>query len=103
VAQHTSRSDTWFSAARATQPNTEAETVQAIRCTLTRGWIQVLFGGLILFYALNNVYQATGNPNFVPSLLVLGAFLVPVVLVLWVYEHPLPERIPPSAVAWNFL
>jgi RsiW-degrading membrane proteinase PrsW (M82 family) len=103
VAQHTSRSDTWFSAARATQPNTEAETVQAIRSTLTRGWIQVLFGGLILFYALNNVYQATGNPNFVPSLLVLGAFLVPVVLVLWVYEHPLPERIPPSAVAWNFL
>lgn len=77
--------------------------MQAIRSTLARGWFQILIGGIVLFYALNNVYQATGNPNFVPSLLVLGAFLVPVVLVLWAYEHPLPERIPPSAVVWNFL
>jgi len=77
--------------------------VQAIRATLARGWFQVLIGGIVLFYMLNDVYQATGNPNFVPSLLVLGAFLVPVVLVLWAYEHPLPERIPPSAVVWNFL
>ena len=77
--------------------------MQAIRATLARGWFQVLIGGIVLFYMLNDVYQATGNPNFVPSLLVLGAFLVPVVLVLWAYEHPLPERIPPSAVVWNFL
>lgn len=66
-------------------------------------WFQVLLSGVILFYLLNRAFALTGNPNLVPSLLVLGAFLVPIVLVLWAYEHPLPEPIPPSAIVWNFL
>ncbi|MDW8060759.1 MAG: PrsW family intramembrane metalloprotease [Thermomicrobium sp.] len=67
-------------------------------------WFQVLVGGLLFpFYLLNWALQRTQNPNLVLSLLVLGAFLVPVVLVLWAYEHPIPEPIPPSAVVWNFL
>ncbi len=70
---------------------------------VSRDWFQILIGGIVLFYALNRVLQTTQNPNFIPALLVLGAFLIPVVLVLWVYEHPLPEAIPPSAVVWNFL
>lgn len=77
--------------------------MQGVTGLLRRAWFQILVSGIVLFYALNRVLQATQNPNFVPTLLVLGAFLVPVVLVLWVYEHPLPEPIPASAVVWNFL
>jgi len=68
-----------------------------------RAWAQVLLGGIVLFVLVNRIYQNTQNPNLLPSLLVLGAFLVPVSLVLWAYEHPLPEPIPPSAIVWNFL
>lgn len=70
---------------------------------VSRDWFQILIGGIVLFYVLNRVLQTTQNPNFIPALLVLGALLVPVVLVLWVYEHPLPETLPPSVVVWNFL
>lgn len=68
-----------------------------------RGWFQVLVGGLILFVLLQRAIQQTHNPNYAPALLLIGAFLVPVTFVLWLYEHALPEQLAPHVVIWNFV
>jgi hypothetical protein len=44
-------------------------------------------GGLVLWLGLPTALQNTGNINLVPSLIVLGAALGPVVFVLYVYER----------------
>jgi protease PrsW len=51
-----------------------------VRDRLTRPWVLTLAGGLVLCLD-------TGNINLVPSLIVLGASLGPVVFVVYVYER----------------
>jgi RsiW-degrading membrane proteinase PrsW (M82 family) len=43
-------------------------------------------GGLILLVLVEWALFATGNPNYIPSAIVLGAFLVPVTFVSYLYE-----------------
>jgi protease PrsW len=54
---------------------------------LNRRWFQVFIGGLVLFYVLERTLLATGDLVFVPSVLLLGAFLVPVVFVIYLDEQ----------------
>jgi RsiW-degrading membrane proteinase PrsW (M82 family) len=69
---------------------------------LRRRWFQVLAGGLILLYLLERTLLATRSLTYVPSVLLLGAFLVPVAFVTYLYER-LPEwkvPLPPLAVCF---
>lgn len=58
-------------------------------------WLPVLLVGIGLFIAVQRALVITGNPTLVPSLLVLGALLVPVTFVVYVdgrnpaYDLPL--------------
>jgi RsiW-degrading membrane proteinase PrsW (M82 family) len=58
-------------------------------------WLAVLVGGLVLFWAVQQAIVSTGNPNLVPSMLLLGTLLVPVTFVIYidgrvpVYDLPL--------------
>jgi len=52
-----------------------------------RGWVQIFVGGLILLCLVEWALVATGNPNYIPSVIVLGAFLVPVAFVSYLYER----------------
>lgn len=54
---------------------------------LNRRWFQVFIGGLVLFYVLERTLLATGDLVFVPSVLLLGAYLVPVVFVIYLDEQ----------------
>ena len=54
---------------------------------LRRGWFQILVGGLILLFLVEWALVATHNPNYIPSVIVLGAFLVPVAFVSYLYER----------------
>ena len=54
---------------------------------LRRGWVQIFVGGLILLCLVEWALVATGNPNYIPSVIVLGAFLVPVTFVSYLYER----------------
>jgi hypothetical protein len=54
---------------------------------LRRGWFQIFVGGLILLCLVEWALVATGNPNYIPSVIVLGAFLVPVTFVSYLYER----------------
>jgi protease PrsW len=47
-------------------------------------WPLVLIGGLLGFYAVREATVATGNPNFVPALILLGAAVMPGTFVAFI-------------------
>ncbi|MDQ0952363.1 RsiW-degrading membrane proteinase PrsW (M82 family) [Streptomyces phaeochromogenes] len=55
--------------------------------TRTGLWRRCLWGGLVLWALSALVTYATGNTTLLPTLILLGSFLVPVVFALWAYEH----------------
>ena len=50
-------------------------------------WLVVFTVGIILFFATEGAQVMTGNPNFLPTILLLGSFLIPVVFVIYFYDH----------------
>jgi protease PrsW len=80
-----------------------------IRGFINQRWFQVLVIGAILFFGTEQALKLTNNINFVPTVILLGAFLVPVTMVTYFYSqeqvldkasHP---GIPLSLVAICFL
>jgi protease PrsW len=57
---------------------------------LRRRWFQIFVSGLVLLFLVERTLVATGNPNYLPSVILLGAFLVPVTFTTYLYER-LPE------------
>jgi hypothetical protein len=43
---------------------------------LRRRWLQIFLSGLVLLFLVERTLIATSNPNYVPSVILLGAFLV---------------------------
>jgi protease PrsW len=52
-----------------------------------RQWRRVFLGGLLLWAASVLVTFWTANPNLVPTVILLGSFLVPVTFVVYALEH----------------
>jgi protease PrsW len=50
-------------------------------------WQRVFAVGLVLWVATVVVTLMTGNPNLIPTLVLLGSFLVPVTFVVWAFER----------------
>ncbi len=61
-------------------------------------WAPVLTVGVILFVADQQTLIATRDPNFVPSVILLGAIVVPAAFVAFVYGRRLPYDIPVGIV-----
>jgi RsiW-degrading membrane proteinase PrsW (M82 family) len=53
---------------------------------LHRPWLQILIVGTVLFAVLTRATIDTQNVNLVPSVIVLGSFLIPLAFVMYVYE-----------------
>jgi RsiW-degrading membrane proteinase PrsW (M82 family) len=70
---------------------------------LRRRWFQIFVSGLVLLYLVERTLVATANPNFVPSVILLGAFLVPVTFVTYLYERLPDWDVPLPAIAVCFL
>jgi RsiW-degrading membrane proteinase PrsW (M82 family) len=68
-----------------------------------RTWFQVLVIGTVLFFVVHGAFLVTDNSNFVPTLLFLGAFVVPMSFVLYVYEREPARDIPLALLAVSFL
>jgi RsiW-degrading membrane proteinase PrsW (M82 family) len=66
---------------------------------LRRRWFQIFVSGLILLYLVERTLVATANPNYVPSVILLGAFLVPVTFVTYLYERLPDWDVPLPAMA----
>ena len=54
---------------------------------LRERWIQTLVAGVILFVVTEQVFKTTGNINLLPSVIFLGAFIVPVTFVIYFYQY----------------
>jgi RsiW-degrading membrane proteinase PrsW (M82 family) len=52
-----------------------------------RAWLQIFLVGLTLWVASVVITLLTANPNLVPTLILLGSFLVPVTFVAWAFER----------------
>jgi protease PrsW len=69
---------------------------------LRRRWFQIFVSGLILLYLVERTLVATSNPHYVPSVILLGGFLVPVTFLTYLYER-LPDwdvPLPPLAICF---
>ncbi|HEY6812599.1 MAG TPA: PrsW family intramembrane metalloprotease [Propionibacteriaceae bacterium] len=62
-----------------------------------RAWLAILFGGLALWLATVLVTFATQNSNLIPTIILLGSFLVPVTFVFYAFSQAdqliTPQRI----------
>jgi RsiW-degrading membrane proteinase PrsW (M82 family) len=74
----------------------------AVRTLAGRGWLRTLAGGLALYALLTVATARTANVHLVPSVLVLGAVLVPVTFVTFVFERVDVTRESLPAVAASF-
>lgn len=52
-----------------------------------QGWLQILAVGITLFAVTSLVLRATGNPNLLPTVILLGALVVPVTFVVYFYQY----------------
>lgn len=66
-------------------------------------WLQILIGGVLLLYVAERVLLSSQDPVFIPSVLLIGAFLVPVVFVTCLYEYLPDWGVPLSPVATCFV
>jgi RsiW-degrading membrane proteinase PrsW (M82 family) len=57
------------------------------RAGTKRSCLTVFGVGLLLWVLSAVVTYATGNPNLIPTLVLLGSFLVPVTFVMWAFER----------------
>ena len=54
---------------------------------MKRLWLVILVLGLFLFTVLDLVIRASGNTRYLAALLWIGAFTIPISLVVYFYEH----------------
>lgn len=66
-------------------------------------WIQISIAGVFLLYAIQHLLVRTNELNFVPSLILLGSFLVPVAFVTYLYETLPNWEVPFPAMITCFL
>jgi len=62
-------------------------TVPEAGVTPRRLWLRIFMIGLVLWIATVVVTFLTGNPNLIPTLVLLGSFLVPVTFMVWAFER----------------
>src|SRR5215213_6785027 len=52
-----------------------------------RSWLRIFLSGLVLWLLTVVVTFLTGNPNLIPTLVLLGSFLVPITFVFWAFDR----------------
>jgi RsiW-degrading membrane proteinase PrsW (M82 family) len=66
------------------------------------GWLRVLVGGLVVYFAGMFVLILTGNPNLFPTVVMIGNFLMPVTFVAFLYERRHWSRLSLPTTALSF-
>ncbi len=66
-------------------------------------WFRVLFIGLVLFGITDAALFITNNPNLAPTVILLGAFLVPVSFTLYLYQRFHHREFSVNLLAMTFL
>ena len=66
-------------------------------------WLHIFLGGILLFFLTDLALRITGNPNFFPTVILLGAFVVPVTFVMYFYEYVRDRDISQLLLTTTFL
>lgn len=66
-------------------------------------WLRVLLIGLALWVSCIVVTLVTSNINLVPTLILLGSFVVPVSFATWVFEHERDEHMTAELIVRAFV
>jgi RsiW-degrading membrane proteinase PrsW (M82 family) len=72
-----------------------------VATVVRRPWLQVVVVGSLLWLGLTWSTLTSKNFHLVPSVIVLGAFLVPVAFVAYVYERA--REVPLPMLMWCFI
>ena len=83
-------------------PSPRPPTVPTAVSWTRRAWWRVLLIGFVLYLVEMRLLASSGNPNLVPTVIFLGAFLVPVTYVVFLYDHGVFTRVSPLVVALTF-
>jgi protease PrsW len=75
----------------------------AVLAPQRRQWLRVLLVGLALWVATVLVTFLTKNVNLVPTIVLLGSFLVPVTFVMWAFGRRDTGEITPSLLFSTFI
>ncbi len=68
-----------------------------------RAWLRIFFGGLLLWVASVVVTLITENANLVPTVILLGSFLVPVTFVAYAFEHRVTDVLTSQTIFVGFV
>jgi RsiW-degrading membrane proteinase PrsW (M82 family) len=68
-----------------------------------RAWLQIFLVGLTLWVASVVITLLTANPNLVPTLILLGSFLVPVTFVAWAFERWKDQHVTAELIVTAFV
>jgi RsiW-degrading membrane proteinase PrsW (M82 family) len=68
-----------------------------------RPWVQIIIAGIVLFIGTEQALTVTNNPNFFPTVLLVGAFTVPIAFVAYFYEHVRDRDISPALLTTCFI
>src|SRR5204863_8922213 len=63
-------------------------------------WRGMFFTGLLLWVATVIATGLTSNTNLIPTVILLGSFLVPTTGVIWYVDHYESPELTGSLVAW---
>ena len=66
-------------------------------------WLQILIIGIVLFIGTEQALRITGNLNFFPTVLLVGAFTVPIAFIAYFYEHVRHREISPVLLTTCFI
>ena len=55
--------------------------------SIVKPWLQILIVGIVLFIGTEQALRITGNPNYFPTVILLGSFIIPVTFVTYFYDH----------------
>jgi RsiW-degrading membrane proteinase PrsW (M82 family) len=67
-----------------------------------RPWVQIIIAGIVLFIGTEQALTVTSNPNFFPTVLLVGAFTVPIAFVVYFFEHVRDRDISPILLTTCF-
>ncbi len=68
-----------------------------------RNSVRVLIGGTIAFFILSSLVQSSNNRAYIPLVIIVGAFVVPVAFVSYIYEREPGRDIPAGMVGLCFI
>lgn len=66
-------------------------------------WLAVFGVGLALWIAAAVTTELTQNPNLIPTVVLLGSFLVPVTAVVWNFDHEADSALSAQRVLYAFV